>query len=122
MSNQICLRCRKPCDTTSTDSWTCTHCGQESINESADLQARIKELESEAVRDKFELSRIRPHRGDPYFYCTVEQWWEQATLNHNSSKRIAELEGQLRQVRELLAQIAAIDALLEKGEQSAPQP
>lgn len=122
MSNQICPRCGKPHGTVSIDPWTCTHCGQESIDAVAALQTRIKELESESARDKFELSRIRPYRGYPYFYSTVEQWWEQATRNHESSLRISELEGQLRQVRELLAQIAAIDALLAKGEQPAPQP
>jgi hypothetical protein len=57
-------------------------------------QDRDKAL-GELRLDEAELRRIRPHRGVPYWYATVEEWVAQAKLNCENAKIIDSLRAGL---------------------------
>jgi hypothetical protein len=74
----------------------------------AELRTRIEALEDDAVLDKAELSRIRPHRGDPYAHSTIEEWGAQVEENSRNRQRIEALESELAQAASAACRCAAL--------------
>ena len=57
--------------------------------------AESQAQDADSALDKAELSRIRPHRGEPYFHSTIGEWADQCNLNTQNRLRIEKLEGEL---------------------------
>ena len=61
----------------------------------ARLTAELAAKDADSALDKAELSRIRPHRGEPYFHSTIGEWADQCNLNIQNRLRIEKLEAEL---------------------------